>query len=208
MVSYDLEYDDSGKLIGCVDERGSLNADSADKIKNGGWRNSNVREVMKDITIVIFPGGDDISHNLYAKPVEWVDSGEDYSFSPERDVSDYIAMSYCLEMDIPLVGICRGMQMLSVVSGAEMIQDIPSYFEDLSIDYHYEHRNKLPSPGGYRNFSPHDVDLVKGSVISGIMGVDTVRKCPSWHHQAVMSVENTGLVVTGTTDTDGIPIIE
>ena len=117
-------------------------------------------------------------------------------------------LRYCLDNDIPILAICRGMQMLSVVSGAEMIQDIPSYFEDLSIDYHYEHRNKLPSPGGYRNFSPHDVDLVKGSVISGIMGVDTVRKCPSWHHQAVMSVENTGLVVTGTTDTDGIPIIE
>jgi putative glutamine amidotransferase len=38
-------------------------------------------------------------------------------------------MAYCLDNDIPVMGFCRGMQMLGVISGAEVIQDIPTYFE-------------------------------------------------------------------------------
>ncbi|MBQ1890499.1 MAG: gamma-glutamyl-gamma-aminobutyrate hydrolase family protein, partial [Selenomonas sp.] len=52
-------------------------------------------------------------------------------YSAERDVSDYLLMSYCLEKDVPVLAICRGMQMLSVVSGADIIQDIPTYMSGL-----------------------------------------------------------------------------
>ena len=39
-------------------------------------------------------------------------------------------------------------------------------------------------------------------------GTETLTGCPSWHHQAVKSVDNTRLVVTGYTETDGIQMIE
>lgn len=208
VVSYDLHYDSSMKLTEGIDVNGMLDLWAADIIKDTTWGNSNVKEVLKDIDFVVFPGGDDISSTLYAEPQEWAGPEEDKQFDPERDVSDYIAMSYCLDKDIPFVAICRGMQMLSVVSGAKMAQDIPNYFEEHSAEYHDEHRNRMPYPGGYRDYASHDVVLTEGSMIHKVMGKTYLQGCPSWHHQMVISVEGTKLVVTGLTDTDGIQVIE
>lgn len=208
VLSYDLSYDDQGKLTEGIDEIGFLDKKTADIVKNSDWHDSDVTEKLKGVDIVIFPGGDDISPTLYRNPQEWVDSGEDRSFEPERDVSDYIAMTYCLDNDIPVIGICRGMQVLSVVSGADMIQDIGTYLDGMSIEYNHEHRNQRSSPDAYRDYAPHDVAIESDSIIHGIMKKENLTGCPSWHHQAVRSVEGTDLRVTGTTYTDGIDIIE
>jgi putative glutamine amidotransferase len=45
-------------------------------------------------------------------------------------------------------------------------------------------------------------------MIGRIMGTDHLTGCPSWHHQAVGSVEDTSLKVTGYTTTDGVDMIE
>jgi len=208
VVSYDLDYNGSMKLTEGIDSNGMLDLWAADIIKDSTWSNSNVKEVLKGIDFVVFPGGDDISSTLYAKPQEWAGPEEDKQFDPERDVSDYIAMSYCLDMDIPFVAICRGMQMLSVVSGAEMAQDIPTYFNEQSAEYHDEHRNQMPYPGGYRDYASHDVLITEGSMIHKVMGKTHLRGCPSWHHQMVVSVEGTQLRIAGLTDTNGIQVIE
>ena len=205
---YDLDYDDSGKLIGAVDGIGALSLSAADTVKTNTWHNSNAVEMLKGVDFVIFPGGDDISPSLCRDPPEWQGDDGDRVFDVERDVSDYICMSYCLDNNIPLVGICRGMQMLSVVSGAQMIEDIPTYFDSLSVEYRYEHRNQKTSPDAYRDFAPHDVELCEGSMIGKIMGTDHLTGCPSWHHQAVKSTEGTPLKVTGHTVTDGVNMIE
>jgi putative glutamine amidotransferase len=204
----DLSYDGSGKLLEGIDENGALDSRAADVVKEVTWHNSNVEEMMDGIDFVVFPGGDDISYNLYRNPQEWGGTEEDKVFEPERDVSDYICMTYCLDKDIPLVAVCRGMQMLAVVSGAEMIQDIPEYFEEHLAEYHYEHRNQRSSPDAYRDYASHDVTIDKGSRIYEVMGTETVSKVPSWHHQAVLDVKGTPLKVTGRTYTDGIGIIE
>ena len=204
----DLEYDGNGKLVSGINEIGYLDQETADKVKGADWHRSNIEEALAGVDFVVFPGGDDISPSLYKIPQEWVDSGEDRAFDPERDVSDYLAMKYCLEKDIPLVGICRGMQFLSVVSGAEMAQDIPAFFREHSSDDRDTHRNPMPSQGGYRDYSSHDVVLEAGSCIHGIMGKELLTGCPSWHHQAVLNVDGTSLKVTGYTETDGIRIIE
>ena len=208
VFSYDLSYDEAGRLVNGTDENGALSLDAADTVKRVLWHNSNVEDMLKGVDFVVFTGGDDISYSLYRVPQEWGGTEEDKSFEPERDVSDYILMSYCLDHDIPLVGICRGMQMLAVVSGAEVIQDIPTYFEEQSVEYHFEHRNQRSSPDEYRDFAPHDVSIDKGSLIYEVVGVETVVRCPSWHHQAVLSTDGTDLIVTGRTVTDGIAIIE
>ena len=208
VFSYDLSYDGSGKLLEGIDENGALDRHASDIVKETTWHNSNVEEMMDGIDFVVFPGGDDISYNLYRNPQEWGGTDEDKVFEPERDVSDYICMTYCLDKDIPLVAVCRGMQMLAVVSGAEMIQDIPQYFEEYSAEYNYEHRNQRSSPGAYRDYAPHDVVIDRDSKIFEVMGTEIVPKVPSWHHQAVLDVEGTALKVTGRTYTDGICIIE
>ncbi len=50
--------------------------------------------------------------------------------------------------------------------------------------------------------------MLSGSYLYEIVGTDTLTGCPSWHHQAVKSVDNTRLAVTGYTETNGIRMIE
>ena len=141
VICYDLEYDSQWNLISGVDENGILTEEAADTVKNGSWRNSNVAKVVGDLTTIVFTGGEDISPSLYKDPQEWHGIEEDKAYNAKRDVSDFLLMSYCLDNDINVLAICRGMQMLSVVSGASMIQDLGQYFDDMGIEYHLEHRN-------------------------------------------------------------------
>lgn len=108
-------------------------------------------------------------------------------------------MSYCLDHGIPVMGFCRGMQMLSVISGAEMMQDVPAYFAENGVEYGYEHRNQKAAPDSYRDYAPHEVLVKDKSLLFDIVGTSTLTGCPSWHHQAVKNVDNTRLAVTGCT---------
>ena len=113
-------------------------------------------------------------------------------------------MDYCLENDIPVLAICRGMQLLSVVSGAEIAQDIPTWFEEMGLVYNDEHRDPE-----LKDYTTHRVDVSPGdSLLYQVTGKTVLENVPSWHHQAVSNVEGTRLTVTGTTDTNGVPVIE
>jgi putative glutamine amidotransferase len=87
------------------------------------------------------------------------------------------------------------------------MQDIPTYFKDHGLDYHYEHRNEKVGDA-YRDYAPHDVTVVPSSHLSTISQEEVISGVPSWHHQALLSVENTPLVVTGYTPTSGLNMIE
>jgi len=205
VLSADLTYENN-MLVGSTDADGVLTADAVKLIRCNTWQGSNVEEVMDGITAIVFPGGEDISPSLYysPQPVECLEG-----FSAERDVSDFLLMSWCLEKDVPILAICRGMQLLAVVSGADMIQDLTLYMGHLGKEYRYEHRNEPASPGAYRDFASHDVKVTaEDSLLSRLTGTDTIKDVPSWHHQAVRNVNGTRLVVTGETDTDGERIIE
>jgi len=131
-------------------------------------------------------------------------------YDGRRDVSDYILMSWCLEREetLPVLCICRGMQMLGVVSGASMIQDLRTFFDELGLAYHDDHRVEPTDEHG-RNFASHSVHITDAtSLIRQIAGTDSIARVPSWHHQAIRSVERTALKVTAVTPTNGVNIIE
>ena len=202
--SSDLTYDEENKLVGAVDEHGILLSDLAKEVKTNLWRHSNVEEIAKDVDCVIFPGGSDICPTLWKEEGQWHGIEGDTDYSAERDVSDYLLMSYCLENDVPMFAICRGMQMLSVVSGAKMINDISDYFDTLGKEDGDIHRDAEKQV-----FAAHDVEIIdQDSLLYQITKTTTLRKVPSWHHQAVLSVEGTSLTVTAEHVTDGIPMIE
>ena len=206
--SADLNYDDNGRLTQGVTALGSLDEAAAKYVRVNTWHDSNAAEAVGNISMVFFTGGEDISPTLFYSPGPWHGITAEIDYNAERDVSDYLTMTYCLDHDIPVMGLCRGMQMLSVVSGAEAIQDVPAYFAELGVEYHYEHRNEKLTPDSYRDYAAHDVRVVPDSRFHDMVNTDTLTGCPSWHHQAVKSVENTRLAVTGYTETNGIIIIE
>ena len=202
--SADLSYRDDGTLIDAVDEHDILLSSLAKETKAEGWKRSNVAEVAEDVDCVIFPGGSDICPTLWKEEGEWHGIEADTDYSAERDVSDYLLMSYCMEKNIPTLAICRGMQMLSVVSGAKMINDIPTYFASLGKDDGATHRDEEK-----KVFAAHNVEIVDtSSLLFQSIGKSIIKNVPSWHHQGVLSVDGTGLTVTAQTVTDGVSVIE
>ena len=206
--SADLDYDTDGRLTQGVTALGSLDEAAAKRVRVNTWHDSNAGSAVGTVSTVLFTGGEDVSPTLYYDPELWHGNVAEIDYNAERDVSDYLTMTYCLDHDIPVMGFCRGMQMLSVVSGAEVIQDVPAYFAELGLEYNDEHNNRKASPDSYRDYAPHDIRVVPDSFLYEMTGTEMLTGCPSWHHQAVKSVDNTRLVVTGYTETDGIRMIE
>ena len=208
VCSADLSYDESGRLTEGVEALGCLEQGAAKLVRCNTWHGSNAAEAVGTVSIVLFTGGEDISSALFYDPEPWHGIVAEIDYNAERDVSDYLTMAYCLDNDIPVMGFCRGMQMLSVVSGAEIMQDVPAWFAENGLPYHDEHRNVKASPDSYRDYAPHAVQVSEDSLLYDIVGTTELKGCPSWHHQAVKNVDHTRLAVTGYTDTQGVQMIE
>ena len=102
---------------------------------------------------------------------------------PERDRFE-LALAYgAMERDLPLLGICRGGQMVNVACGGTLIQHLP----DVVGDNHH-----LETPG---TFSEHEVELEAGSLAARAAGAERIT-VKSHHHQAVDEIGE-GLEATG-----------
>lgn len=205
-----MEYDGDQLLAQYTDEHGILLQEYVDKVKASPFDGQDIGSLLAGLDGLVFTGGSDISPTLYKNPEPWHGIEAEGNCDGRRDVSDYILMSWCLEREqsLPVLCICRGMQMLSIVSGAQMIQDLRSWFEEQGLDYNDEHRTEPTADHG-RDFAAHDVTVTDAtSLLRQIVRTDVVSRVPSWHHQAVRSVEGTPLKVTAVTKTGGIDIIE
>ena len=205
--SADLSYDASNKLTDAVADTGALTPEAGKLVRCNTWQESDAKEILQGVNAVVFPGGEDVSPSLYYDPQEWHGIEAEKDYSAERDVSDFVLMSYCLEHDIPLMSICRGTQMLSVVSGAEIIQDVPTWFASQGKDYRNEHKQAKDAEG-HRDFAPNDVLVEQKSILHDIVQKDKLEGCPCWHHQAIANVDGTRLVVTAHAVTEGVDMIE
>ena len=117
--------------------------------------------------------------------------GRTRQVSPQRDAMEYELLSRALDQRIPVLAICRGMQVLNVALGGDLFPHLPDAFEN-GID----HRCVDPSPdAGKPTPLLHTITLDPGSRLAEIMGVAQFE-ATSWHHQAVDEVGD-GLVVVG-----------
>ena len=200
-----VTYDDNGKIVADeLADSGMLLAEYADGIKACDYSLTNLADAMDGIDGVFFVGGEDISPTLYAQPQTETNNGEEINAT--RDVSDYLLMAYCIDNDIPLFAACRGEQMLGIVSGCQFAQDIPNYFALMGADYDDTHR--MPPDAENRTYARHSVDVVDGTIAADIIGADRLDDVSSWHHQAVVDVKGTNLVVSATTTVNGVTTIE
>ena len=185
-------------------KNGGLTKSDAQKLKELSFSNTNIRDVIGDdkIDLIIIPGGRDISPSLYNE-----EENGSKNESKDEDISDYLLLKYAIENDIPLLGICRGMQMIAVYYGAKLIQDLSSFFLEQNIEYNNLHQTNNKTKE--EPYSAHSIYITnKDSLLYSIFNEDIVEGLPSVHHQAVLSLENTPLEVTAYTETDGRLIIE
>jgi putative glutamine amidotransferase len=145
-------------------------------------------EVLERLDAVVFAGGADLDPGLYREQPHPETTG----LRPERDAAEVPLMKAALDRDVPLLGICRGMQVLSVVRGGSLVQHLPDAVG------HERHR---PAPGTY---GMHDVRLEPGSLAHRLLG-DHVS-VPSYHHQGLASPGD--LSVTGWADDETPEVVE
>ncbi len=140
-----------------------------------------MKEAVGRLDGVILSGGADIDPALFGERIISGVGPIDF----RRDQAEAVLTNFVLdETDLPVLGICRGMQLLNAVRGGKDIQDLKS-------EGYAEHRLSMYQ----RNIPSHDVDLVPGSRIAEIMGSTRVRT-NSFHHQAVRTAAP-GWIITG-----------
>lgn len=201
-----VEYDEKGDVKAeFLEKSGMLKQEYADIVKSRDFGLTNVASALDGIDGVFFTGGEDVSPSLFAVPQKEANKGE--AINATRDISDYVLMAYCMTIDIPTFGVCRGEQVLGIVAGSDFIQDIPDYYAAQNVTYADTHRMPVDAPN--RDYARHDVDVIEQeSHLYKIVGGTSFKNISSWHHQAVGSVEGTDLIVTATSTYDGVTIIE
>jgi len=145
-------------------------------------------EVLHGVDGLLLTGGDDVDPGLYGEsPHRTFDVAE-----PGRDAFEIDLVRRALDGNLPVLAICRGLQILNVALGGTLIQDIPS-----------EPGGLLPHDAdGPPTTLAHTVTVTPGSCLAALVGPDETRAVNSRHHQAVRALGH-GLVATATSP-DGV----
>ncbi|GAA5181850.1 gamma-glutamyl-gamma-aminobutyrate hydrolase family protein [Rugosimonospora acidiphila] len=111
---------------------------------------------------------------------------------PDRDAGELALLGAALDADLPVLGVCRGMQLLAVAAGGSLHQHLPELVG---------HERHQPAPGRY---GEHPVTVAAGSTLHTILGPTALVN--SYHHQAVRDPGS--LVVTARSDDGVIEAVE
>ena len=136
---------------------------------------------------LILAGGVDVDPRSYGAEAHEATDAPNVA----RDAFELALARRALERDLPILGVCRGMQLLNVAAGGTLHQHVPD------LVGHEEHRH---TPG---TFADHEVRLSDGSLAKRAAG-EELHATKSHHHQAVDAVAD-GFVVTGWSTLDDLP---
>lgn len=149
-----------------------------------------VAALLDDMQGLVLTGGGDVNPALFGEP-------QHPTFDPPeagRDEAEIALVLQAVAIDLPLLAICRGVQVVNVALGGSLVQDIPS-----QIAGALAHRVSPPPTA-----LAHEVRVTPGSRLAHLLrlGPDAVVPVNSRHHQAPARIA-AGLVVTATAP-DGV----
>jgi putative glutamine amidotransferase len=118
---------------------------------------------------LLLPGGIDIDPHRYG-----ADPHPTSEYDPEQDELDFQLLAMAVRLQLPILGICRGLQVLNVGLGGTLVQDLPS-----------QRPSEIGHPRqGERNFLSHRIQVTSGTRLQAILGGDDFS-VNSMHHQGI-----------------------
>ena len=123
----------------------------------------------------LFTGGQDVDPKMYsARKI-----GACGECSPERDLMEEMLLKRAMELDMPILGICRGIQFINAALGGTLWQDIPSQFSDT-----VSHCQKPPY-----DVPIHEVNIKQDSPLHNLLKAD-ITLVNSYHHQGIRELSS------------------
>lgn len=131
---------------------------------------ADIKEILNRFDGFLFTGGHDVAPGVYHQ--EKLDICGD--LCPGRDAMEEKLLLGALKLDKPVLGICRGLQLMNAVLGGTLYQDIPAQFPS-------ETNHRMAAPYGR---AEHVVQILPGTPFSAV-GIPEVIGVNSCHHQGI-----------------------
>jgi putative glutamine amidotransferase len=126
-----------------------------------------VEETLDALDGILFSGGNDLDPQSYGAEAHTETGGT----KPERDRGELALLEGALARDMPMLAVCRGLQVLNVLRGGDLDQHLP---DSVGSEVHREVRGR---------FSDHGVKIDESSRLGSLLGGRAPVK--SHHHQGV-----------------------
>jgi putative glutamine amidotransferase len=140
----------------------------------------NIEELVSVIDGLLLSGGGDVDPARYGDNEVHATT---YGIHESRDELELALVRVAVERDIPMLCICRGIQVLNVALGGTLVQDIADQYST-----EIEHsQGKLGVP---REQASHTVAVTPGSLLARAYGAETIE-VNSFHHQALKDIAPT-----------------
>jgi len=135
--------------------------------------------IVERLDGIVLAGGDDVDPRRYGQ----VPGPHTALVDPPRDEFEFALVLAALDAGVPLLGVCRGAQVLNVALGGTLVQHLAHGEGESHGSYAYPRAHRV-----------HDIATEPGSILASLYGHGT--RVNSFHHQAV-DIAGAGVVVTG-----------
>ena len=147
-----------------------------------------ISQLLDEVQGILLTGGHDVDPRIYGEePIPKCGAA-----CVERDSMEKELLDQALERDMPVLGICRGIQFMNAYLGGTLYQDLPTQF-DSNVEHHMNPPYDVPV---------HSVSVLEDSALHRLLNKDKLA-VNSYHHQAikdkadrlkVMAVSEDGLI--------------